>query len=111
MKLTTRKLGDWKILTPGEARLDAYISEGFKKALSEAIADGTKSLILDLSDVEFMDSSGLGALVFCRQRLPEGGQIVIAGAQQEVVTLMRLTHLDKVFLLTEAPEDVLEQAR
>ena len=110
MDLKTRKLGDWKVLTPGETRLDAYVAEGFKKALAEAISDGTKCLIMDLSGVEFMDSSGLGALVYCRQRIAEGGQIVIAGAQQEVATIMRLTRLDKVFLLVDAPEDVLEKA-
>lgn len=106
MELRERKLGQWKVITPLEKRLDAYVSEGFKKGLLAAIADGTKNILMDLSSVTFVDSSGLGALVFCRQRVGQDGQVMISGAQPEVATLIRLTHLDKVFPLIDHPEDV-----
>jgi anti-sigma B factor antagonist len=106
MELKERKLGQWKVLTPAEARLDAYVAEAFKKALTAAMSDGTKDIIMDLSSVTFMDSSGLGALVYCRQRVGQDGHVVIAGARSEVSTLLKLTHLDKVFPLLKQPEDV-----
>ena len=106
MELKERKLGQWKVIAPAEKRLDSYVAEAFKKALLAAISDGTKDIVMDLSSVNFMDSSGLGALVYCRQRVGPEGQIRIASARPEVATLIKLTHLDKVFPLLDKPEDV-----
>ena len=69
MQITTHLIEDWKVVTPDQNRLDAYVSDEFKKRLVEAIDDGTKKVILDLSGIEFMDSSGLGAIVFCFQKI------------------------------------------
>lgn len=109
MELSTRRLGPWKILTPKDKRLDALVAQDFKSILISAIADGCQNIVVDLSFVEFMDSAGLGALVFCRQRIGQGGRICLAGAQLEVATLLRLTHIDKVFKLCEKPEEALDR--
>ena len=109
MEISTRRLGKWKVLTPRDRRLDALVAQDFKTVLLSAIADGCRDLVVELSSVEFMDSAGLGALVFCRQRMGLGGRICLAGAQLEVATLLRLTHIDKVFPLCEKPECVLDK--
>lgn len=108
MEISTRRMGNWKVLTPRDKRLDALVAEDFKTVLLSAIADGCQCLVVDLSKIEFMDSAGLGALVFCRQRIGHGGRICLSGAQLEVATLLRLTHIDKVFRLCERPECVLD---
>jgi anti-sigma B factor antagonist len=105
MEMTSRQIGAWKVLAPAEKRLDALISEEFKSALLEAIQDGTRRLLIDFARVEFMDSSGLGALVCCLQRMGEG-RIVIAGARGAVALMLRLTQIDKVFTLVEDIEDI-----
>lgn len=106
----SRIMGDWKIVVPGVPRLDAYVAEEFKAGLLEAAKDGTKQMILDLHDVEFMDSSGLGAIVCCLQRMPQGARIAIAGAQEPVALMLRLTNIDKVLTLVDRPEDIVEHA-
>jgi anti-sigma B factor antagonist len=106
MKLDERKIGDWKVVTPDQERLDAYVAEELKRLLKEAVEDGTKDLILDLSRVEFMDSSGLGALVYALHMLGNGGRIALASVQESVALMLRLTHVDKVFTLLETPEAI-----
>jgi anti-sigma B factor antagonist len=57
--------------------------------------------VLDLSGVEFVDSSGLGAIVSCLKRLGPRGSLAIAGAQGSVQRLFTLTRMDRVFPLHE----------
>lgn len=109
MELHCRTIEGWKVLTPDQRRLDAYVSDEFKRCLDKAIQDGTKRLVLDLSIVEFMDSSGLGAIVYCFQKLGAEGRIALSGAQESVALMLRLTHIDKVFTLLESPEDILQE--
>lgn len=109
MNIESYSLDDWKVLVPDQSRLDAYVADEFKKQLVESIQDGTTHLILDLSGVEFMDSSGLGAIVYCLQRIGEQGRIAIAGAQEAVALMLRLTHIDRVFTLLDRPESVLQE--
>ncbi len=109
MNLKISHAGEWKTLTPEESRLDAFVSEDFKNELVSAVADGTRRLLIDLSGVEFMDSSGLSAIVYCLQRMDDG-KIAIAGAQESVLLMLKLTHIDKVFTLVERVEDITEQA-
>ena len=108
MNLAVSYVGDWKVVTPSETRLDAYVAEEFKKSLVDGIQDGTKQLVIDLEQVEFMDSSGLGAIVCCLQRMDQG-KIAIAHACDAVAMMLRLTHIDKVFPLVDSAEDVLEE--
>lgn len=92
-------LGDWTVLTPPHRRLDASIAEPLTQAFAAAARSGSVRFVIDLSAVDFMDSAGLGSLVFFRKRLGAQGQVVIAGAQQEVATILKITHLDRVFRL------------
>jgi anti-sigma B factor antagonist len=108
MILAEHMLGEWKVATLSGRRLDAFVESELRQALAELVADGTKRVVLDLSSVEFMDSSGLGAIVYCRRLLGSDGQVVLAGAQPGVLTTLRLTRLDKVFPLVESPERVAE---
>jgi len=101
MELTTSRIGPWKVLTPKVERLDASVAEDFKAMLLSALADGTRNLVVHLGNVRFMDSSGLGSLVYVRQRMEAGGRLCLAEPQLEVATILRLTHLDKVFLVCE----------
>ena len=104
MELIAQKLEDWEVLSPSKTRLDAFVENSFRKAL----ADGTDQIMLDLSRVEFMDSSGLGVLVACRRMRGESERIVLAGAEPGIASTLQLTQLDKVFPVVESPQPVLE---
>jgi anti-sigma B factor antagonist len=71
------------------------------RQLTEAVAGlldaGTKHIAIDLSATDFMDSSGLGALVAgLKSARQAGGDLQIAAPNEQVLTILRLTNLDKV---------------
>jgi anti-sigma B factor antagonist len=103
MNLKTEKVGDWKVFTLAENRLDACISEDFKEKLLAGVSDGTNRVLIDLQDVRFMDSSGLGAIICCLQKMPRGSKVALARVQEPVSNVLRLTHLDRVFTVVRDP--------
>ena len=81
-----------------EKRLDAHISVVFKEKLVGFVNDEQKNIILDLSDVEFIDSSGLGAIVSALKHIGStGGSLSICGLQDATLSMFKLTRMDKVF--------------
>jgi anti-sigma B factor antagonist len=82
-----------------EKRMDAARAPAFKSELAELIEAGHNQLVLDLGQVEFVDSSGLGAIVSCLKRIGPRGNLAIAGAGGAVAKLFALTRMDKVFAL------------
>lgn len=70
----------------------------FKKAVLQLLERGRVNLLIDLSDVGFLDSSGLGALVRAMTTSQnEGGQTKLLGAGPQVRKLLEMTKLDSVF--------------
>jgi anti-sigma B factor antagonist len=87
-----------------EKRLDAGKAPAFKEGIAQCIEAGHTRLVLDLSRVEFIDSSGLGAIVSCLKRLGPRGSLAVAGAQGPVMRLFTLTRMDRVFPLEETAD-------
>jgi anti-sigma B factor antagonist len=79
------------------ARLDASMALDFRAQLNKLVDDGSKRFVLDMSAVSFVDSSGLGAIVSVLKHTGSTGSIAIAGAQETVGTLFKVTRMDKVF--------------
>ena len=82
-----------------EKRIDASKAPAFKDEMTRCIDGGQNQIVLDLSGVDFIDSSGLGALVSCLKRLGPRGSLAVAGATGAVSRLFTLTRMDKVFTL------------
>ena len=99
MNITEELQGDVLILRVSEARLDAAKAPALRDALLQQIDAGHSQIVLDLSATEFMDSSGLGALVSAVKRMGSRGTLAIAGAQGAVTRLFTLTRMDRVFAL------------
>lgn len=71
--------------------------------LDQLIGEGRIHLVLDMSDVIFVDSTGLSALIRVRSRvLAEGGSIDLAGAQANVAKVFEITNLTEVFSLHDS---------
>jgi anti-sigma B factor antagonist len=92
-----------------ENRIDASKAPAFKEEMTRCIDDGQNQIVLDLSRVDFIDSSGLGALVSCLKRLGPKGSLAVAGATGAVSRLFSLTRMDKVFALHPNVEAAVEQ--
>jgi anti-sigma B factor antagonist len=80
-----------------DTRFDASTAPLVKARFELLIGQGHQRIALDISDVEFIDSSGLSAAVWALKRLGGSGELVISGARGTVLSLFRLTQLDKVF--------------
>ncbi|MYW68037.1 anti-sigma factor antagonist [Streptomyces sp. SID8379] len=66
LKVTESAQGDWAVVrVSGE--MDLATSPALRQQVHEAVADGRHSLVLDLSDVLFCDSSGVGVLIASRR--------------------------------------------
>lgn len=87
----------------GEARLDAAIAIQFKDRMREILQQPSPLVVLDLSDVAFLDSSGLGAIVAVMKGLMAGRKLALRGLTPNVEKVFRLTRMDSVFTI-QPPE-------
>jgi anti-sigma B factor antagonist len=72
--------------------------EEFRTKWAEAMATGSKNLIINLSKVTMMDSSGIGTMIRCHSAMSAaGGTIKVVGANTTVRQAFKITRLDKVF--------------
>lgn len=96
------------IFRPNEKRLDSVIASDLKAEFLILAQPDVNTLVLDLSGVEYMDSAGLSALLLAqRQQNHHHGDMRIAGASEEVRSLLALTALDRVFPMYETVEEAL----
>jgi anti-sigma B factor antagonist len=80
-----------------DAQLGADSAEEFKNKVTAAIPADSARLAIDLTQVDFVDSSGLGALVSLLKAVRPSGDLVLFGMRPGVKEILRLTHLDAVF--------------
>ena len=98
MELTSREDGDITILTVTGDLVIGEPETTFKKTVTQLLEEGRVNLLVDLSKVGFLDSSGLGALVRAlTQSQKEGGQTKLLNAGPQVRKLLQMTKLDSVF--------------
>ena len=111
MRMEDRQDGAVLIVKPVEQALDAYAAPGFRVRMAEFIQQGKRQIVLDLSDVTFLDSTGLGAIVSSLKRLEGNGIMVICGAGEMVMDVFRLTRMDRVFPIVRSLDEALVLAR
>lgn len=86
--------------------VDAYTSARFREAMVDLIETGAANLIVSMMKVEYIDSSGLGALVGGLKRSTErGGRIVIVCDNPQIKKVFEITGLEKVFPLYDVEAD------
>jgi len=85
------------VARPSQERMDAGQAVGFSQALGEQIEAGHSRIVLDLSAVTFVDSSGLGAIVAAHKKIASQGGLQLAALQGPVLTMFKMTRMDKVF--------------
>jgi anti-sigma B factor antagonist len=89
-------IGDWMVLTVA-GEVDLNTAPQLKERINALIAQGHANLVVDLEGVEFMDSTGLSALVSGLMRTSEGGGgMAVVCTRPQVLRLLALTGLDQV---------------
>lgn len=99
MHLTTRRSDAGLVIGVEESRIDAAVAIEFKEAVRRAAAGSDEAVILDLSQVTFLDSSGLGAVVAVMKLLAPQRALELAGLTPSVARVFRLTRMDSVFTI------------
>jgi anti-anti-sigma factor len=109
MKYSVDKKEQYVIFTPHEEKLDSALSPALKSELLTVHAEGYTNLVLDMSEVKYVDSSGLSALlVGNREFNKNGGIFIISAPQEHVLKLIKISMLDKVFHLVDSIEEAAE---
>ncbi|MFD2036224.1 STAS domain-containing protein [Belliella marina] len=109
MKYSVDKKEQYVVFTPLEEKLDSALSPKLKSELLTVHAEGYRNLVIDMSQVKYVDSSGLSALlVGNREFSREGGIFVVASPQEHVTKLIKISMLDKVFNIVETIEEAAE---
>lgn len=106
MKLDCTMTSDLLIVRVREQRIDAAGAIDFKDRMRDLTADNQCRVMLDLSDVTFIDSSGLGAVVAVRKSLGPDRPLDLAGLTPAVEKVFRLTRMDTVFTIHPAVPDL-----
>lgn len=94
---STSTEGSATVLTFAVDRLDQAISDSLKLDMRDAIVGHNGPVILDLNRVNFVDSSGIGALVSLRKHVRSDRAVQLRNTSDFVTKVLRMTKLDRVF--------------
>jgi anti-sigma B factor antagonist len=111
MQFTTATTQGKTIIRLQQERLDAHNSGDLRDNILKLLETGNTHLIVDLADVRFIDSSGLGALLSgYKNATLRSGSLVLAGLQPRVQSMFELTRLHRVFEIFPSVEEALSKA-
>jgi anti-sigma B factor antagonist len=104
MEMRVDSLGGLTVVVVEAERIDAASAIRFKDRMRELTEGGEGRVVLDMRAVDFIDSSGLGAIVSAMKVLGPERKLELAGLTPKVVKVFRLTRMDSVFTLHADPE-------
>lgn len=98
MKLTQQQLNGFSVLYIKEERIDAHNSGDLKQYILDMIESGENNIVVQLQEVKFVDSSGLGALLAgYKHAATKSGKLALSNMQRQVLSMFELTRLNRVF--------------
>ena len=97
MEIAVDKIGSIAVASVPVDELDASNAEEFKRDIAPILQANTK-LVLDLSKLRFVDSSGFGAMLSClRQLSAKSGDLKLCGMSKQVRALFELVRMHRIF--------------
>jgi anti-sigma B factor antagonist len=110
MDLRAETLAQALVIHVMEDRIDAAGAIQFKEKMRELVAGSTPVVILDLSQVAFLDSSGLGAVVSVLKMMGPDRKLQLSGLTPTVEKVFRLTRMDTIFTIHRTLPDQVRHA-
>lgn len=110
MQLTTQTTATVLSVHVQEDRIDAASAIQFKEKMREVTATPHPRVVLDLGQVKFLDSSGLGAIVAVKKLLGPGRVLDLSSLTPTVEKVFRLTRMDTIFTIHPSHEAALANA-
>ncbi|HXP34397.1 MAG TPA: STAS domain-containing protein [Chthoniobacterales bacterium] len=97
---------------PLEGEIDLHVSPEVAESLRTMTAKRPKLLVVDLTKVTYLDSSGLAVLIESMQKVQEyGGKFALAGVQETVQHILEIARLDQVFQIFPDVDSALAATR
>lgn len=110
LSLEHRTEGEITVLEVG-GEVDVYTAPKLRERLVELVGEGHHNLVVDMTKVEFLDSTGLGVLVGGLKRVrAHEGTLALVCNQERILKIFRITGLTKVFPIYESVDDALQGA-
>lgn len=112
MKLTvSTSERDAVVVVTVSGEVDVYTAAQLRSALEDRIADGQTALVIDLEDVGFIDSTGLGVLVGRLKTVRKtGGWLSVVCTSERILRLFAITGLDKVLPVHDSIDSAIAAA-
>jgi anti-sigma B factor antagonist len=109
MDISVDRLDGGVVVTRVSGRLDFASAQAARNEFDAAIAVGQPKIIVDLSEIAFVDSAGLGALIGgMRAARQAGGDLYLVNPSVQARTLLSLTSLDQLLKVHQTVEEALE---
>lgn len=102
--LTEEPLAPSGIVIKASGELDIATAPGLRDRLNAAIESGVTRIVVDLSEVVFVDSLSLASIVGAQTRLAERGRLAVVASHPYVLLIFEAGGLDSVLTLFETPE-------
>jgi anti-sigma B factor antagonist len=97
MEFTVQELGQGTAVVRGAGRLNMVSAGQLRELVASTVAGGNPRIVVDLSAVDFIDSSGLGALVNgLKTARQAGGDLRISAPNDQVKLVLQLTNMERV---------------
>lgn len=97
-KRFSKREGKWVFTPNGE--IDIYTSPDFKKTILDTFEEEESDILIDCINLEYVDSTGLGALIYVLKKLKEKEyQIYLTNMKPNIRKLFDITKLDKMFII------------
>ena len=97
------------VITVDENRIDAAVAMVFKDMMKDLTSRAHGRVIVDLTAVNFVDSSGLGAVVGSMKQLGRGRRMDLVGLSATVDKVFRMTRMDSVFRIYKTLEEATQE--
>lgn len=110
MNLETQHQGEIIVIRVTDHRIDAASAIQFKERMREIVSTPSARVVLDMSNVGFLDSSGLGAVVAVMKSLGPVRRLELSGLTHTVEKVFRLTRMDSVFIIHKSLPEGLRHA-
>ena len=109
MDFETLKISDYTLIKVLSDRLDTNNAPDLKSELVAINSNGEKNIILDVSNCEYCDSSGLSAILVANRLCEDAiGTFILTGLQDDVEQIIRISMLHTVLIITKTVEEAVE---
>ena len=105
LAITTRAIDDHTVVSVA-GEIDVYTAPQLREKLIDLVDAGDHRIVVDMREVEFLDSTGLGVLVGTLKRVNSAhGSLSLVCAQERILKIFRITGLERVFTIAASVED------